>query len=147
MKEKYQHLNEISKAIKAFNLRIIKEKKNQYNSFTIKYINEIELSDDVISDIIKLIQTEGNLTLKELIADVNKSITVKNSYKEENEKYKRVKNKKELIYYIKNNIDCTNYRMLNHPIDAILIWDCTKKGFDFYSKLNKKISKLLNNKV
>ncbi len=146
MKEKYQNLNEISKAIKAFNLRMKKEKKFTNNSFIIQCINEIELSDEVISDIIKLIQTEGQLTLKELIADVNKTITSKNYWLEENEdKTERVKNKKELISYIKKV--SSNYRILNWTIDSILTWDVTKKGFNFYSNLNKKISQILNNTV
>lgn len=145
MIENYKHLNELSNAIKQFKLRMIKETTNYYSSFAIKYINEIELSDGVISDIIKLIQKEGQLTLKELISEVNKTITEKNYWLENEHKTKRIKNKKELICYMKKA--SSNYRIINWTIDSILTWDVTKKGFNFYSNLNKKISQILNNTV
>lgn len=144
MKEKYKHLNDISKAIKLFNYRIKKEQPNLRRYQILKYINELELKDEVFDDVIQLIKSESGLNLKEFIRDINLTIKERNYFSPE-KIIKCVKNKKELIQYMRN--EYSNYVILSNPIDNLLYWTCTIKGYDFYAELNETIIKKLNNKL
>ncbi len=139
MEKKYQNLYNLRNDIKSFNLRMIKENFNREHFF--KCINGIELSDEVYNDIIQFIINEGNFNLGEFIKDVNLTIKERNGLFNR-PKIKCVKNRKELIQYMRSNYP--NYSILSNPIDNILFWDCTIKGYYFYEKLNEKIIEKLN---
>ena len=143
MENNYKHLNNILKVIKQFNLRLIKENNSRSRGRLFKYVNGIELNDEVINDIIQLIKNESGLNLKDFIKDINLTIKYRNdSHKLFDERMECVRNKKELIQYMRN--EHSNYAILSAPIDNLLYWNCTTKGYDFYGPLNEKIVKKLN---
>lgn len=137
MEEKYQHLNNLYHDIKSFNFRLKKEGMRMTISEKRKYINLLNLSDDIINDIIQLIKDESGLTLNELIYDVNNTLIIKNTWRSEEKKYKMITNKTEFIEYLKTYY--SNWTLLTNPIENLLFFEDTKKGYDFYYNLNKKI--------
>ena len=139
MEEKYIYLNEFAIALKSFMLRL--EKENLIPTFhkKLEYINSIELSDEVVNDIIQLIKDKGNLTLKQLIKDVNLTIKECNWVMGEKNKIRCVKNKTELIKYMKSRI--STCQLLTDGISSLIAWDATKLGIDFYTILNITVNK------
>lgn len=136
---KYKHLNELYKAITPFVLRLKKEYHKARKIDAIPYINELQLSDEIINEIIQLIKDEGKMTLKEIISDINISIKENNWWREE--QVKCVRNKSQLINYIKTHFK--NYVILTKPVDCLFNWDVSKKGFVFYAELERNISDIL----
>ena len=144
MGEKYKNLNNLSISLKCFRLRLKKENRRLNKFKEMDYINELNLSDDIINDIIQLILDESGLTLKELITDINLSVEERYNWKHgcyTTVPKKKIRSKKELIYHLKTSH--SNCDLLNSPINNLLIWCKTNKGFNFYSKLNMKVNKLL----
>ncbi len=139
MIEKYKYLNEFAIALKSFILRLEKENITTKFCKKLEYINSIELSDEVINDIIQLIKDKGNLTLRQLINDVNITIKECNWVMGEKNKISYVKNKTELIKYMKSRI--STCQLLTDVISCLIAWDSTKLGYDFYTMLNRNVNK------
>ena len=141
MREKYKHLNDLSKAIKSFKLRFKKEYPKAHMGYAIRYINELNLSDDILNEIIQLIKDEGKMTLKEIIDDVNISIKEENWWRDRDDKVKCVRNKSGLIKYIKTYY--SNYPILTNVVNCLFSYTSSKKGYDFYVLLDMKVKKTL----
>ena len=149
MKEKYKNLYKLSKDIKSFMVRLDKESTYLTIGKKIAIINSIKLNDEIIEDIIQLIQNESNLTLQDLITNVNLTIKGKRkSYKLIERKIPKeysicVKNKKTLIKYIKKV--GSNHTILTMPMDIIIDWDETKIDYHNLQKMKNNISYMLYN--
>lgn len=143
MIEKYKHLNELYHIIKSFRLRLDKEFPKITKHKKIKYINSLKLSDEIISEIIQLIKDEGNLTLTDIIYDVNVTIYKDNFWViTDEQKVKYVKNEKELINHIKEHYN--TYHVLTNIVSHIFCWENSNKGYLFYLRLNQKVNKILS---
>lgn len=143
MIEKYKHLNELYYIIKSFILRLNKEFPKITKDEKITYINSLQLSDEIISEIIQLIKDESNLTLVDIINEVNFAIHRNNFWTfTDEQKAKYVKNEKELINHIKEHYN--TYQVLTNIVSHIFCWENSNKGYFFYLVLNQKVNKILN---
>ncbi|MBR6517519.1 MAG: hypothetical protein IKT40_11865 [Bacilli bacterium] len=125
--EKYKYLNQASICARQIAMRAIKENLNTFESIN----NGIKLDEAIISDMLDLITNISDLTLEEFIFDIKKG----------NYCNRQINNKEELIYYIKKTYNSSSF--LCNFISKAFIWAYTKKGHEFYQKLNNNI----NNKI
>ena len=137
MKEKYKNLYNLLIILKLFDIRLYKESIEFPFPIKKECINSIDLNDDILNDIIQLILDESGLTLEELIADINATIKSRNTKKEPH-----IRNKKQLFNYMRESY--SNCILLIKPVDQMIRWDLTKKGYTFYSILNNKVNQSLN---
>lgn len=121
---------EMEKWIIILTKRYVKENYENITSINdiMKFIDKIKIPDNVISEVIDNILNLANMTLQELIDDVNISYECLNL---------NIKNKQELIQYMKNNI--TTSIIMMRPLFKLTTWIDTKKGYDFYADINTTI--------
>ena len=142
----YANLENFHNTIKALVLRIIKNSnltiENQYiqrqiivNKIIIK-INQLNI-DNVISDIIDMILYEGDMTLQELINDINFYINYHSTII-----YKKVYDKQSIIEFLK--VRNTNGQILTEHVIRLFAWSKTIKGANFYAQLHTKIGPKLS---
>lgn len=148
MKKKYKALNELENIIVPYILRTIKEIpeneiskiKKFYIAIDIQKIIQTVLYDKdnrekIIVDVINMICDVGNISINDLIEDVNKSKCI------------NIKTLNDLISFIKLQI--SSVHLVTQPLYYMMCWTYTKRGDKFYRDLNDKlklelrISKLL----
>ncbi|MBR6517518.1 MAG: hypothetical protein IKT40_11860 [Bacilli bacterium] len=137
-KEKYPNLYKFDGEISSFALRIIK-----YDDFLLKKekiideINKIQLSDDVIKEVINLTLEFGELKLETLIKDLNHCFNFSNNYNFLGySKSIKFNNIDDIVKYVRENKK--TYNILTRFIDELFIWQRTLSKDDFYFKVYKK---------
>lgn len=136
MNEKYKTLNELENIIAPYILRNMKEVDKPSAYIKINILNEVkgflrtffstkDNKEKIIIDIINLICDSGNITVEELMKDINQSCI----------EYITTPNK--LITFISNRI--TNLDLVTKPLFTMMPWSFTSKGETFYRKLDEQI--------
>lgn len=136
MNEKYKTLNELENIIAPYILRNMKEvdKPSSYMKFNI--LNEVreylqtffstkDNKEKIIIDIINFICDSGNITVEDLMKDINRSCN----------EYITTPNK--LINFISNRI--LPLDLVTKPLFNMMPWSFTSKGEKFYRKLDEKM--------
>ena len=146
-----RNLKELENDIKQFIHRYAKEEKRGHDSLCHMNINKVYqltsliwhniekciFGDDIYTDIIHMILSEGEITLDILVDDINEYLDTRNFgiFK------KLAYDEKDVINFMKNRLN--NYTLLTAPVDFMFHWASTKTGHDKYSEINFKV----NNKL
>lgn len=124
--DKYKNLLEIEKILCEFTYRYLKEKKViDIYKFKSLINKNIVLNDGIIIDVLNLICDTLNISMISLIDEIKIS------------KYYTINDMPSLIQMIKDT--CSTVSFLTEPIDVLLYWDGTQRGFRYYKKYNKII--------